>query len=64
MVALCTCILIGWVLKPDMVINEVGKNGETMGRKRLFVIMLKYIAPLFLLLLLMQTTGVLQLVVQ
>lgn len=64
LVALCTCILIGWVLKPDMVIKEVERNGETMGRKRLFVIMLKYIAPLFLLLLLMQTTGVLQLVVQ
>lgn len=60
-VALLTCILIGWILKPGVVIDEVEKNGNRMGRKRLYIIMLKFIAPLFLILLLFQTLGILKL---
>ena len=60
-VAFLTCILIGWVLKPKTVIDEVEKNGNKMGRKKLYVIMLKYVAPIFLILLLLQTLGVLKL---
>ena len=32
-VAIFTCILIGWVAKPKTVIDEVTKNGEKFGRK-------------------------------
>lgn len=60
-VALLTCILIGWVLKPKTVIDEVEKSGNKMGRKRLYVIMIKFISPLFLILLLLQTFGILKL---
>ncbi|MCM1288930.1 MAG: sodium-dependent transporter [Clostridium sp.] len=60
-VALLTCILIGWILKPKTVIDEVEKNGNKMGRKRLYVIMLKFVAPIFLILLLLQTFGILKL---
>lgn len=60
-VALATCILFGWVLKPSFIIDEVEKNGEKMGRKKLFTVMLKFVAPVLLLLLLMQTLGVLKL---
>lgn len=60
-VAFLTCILIGWVLKPKTVIDEVEKNGNKMGRKKLYVIMLKYVAPIFLILLLLQTLGILKL---
>ncbi|MDE6025840.1 MAG: sodium-dependent transporter [Lachnospiraceae bacterium] len=60
-VALLTCILIGWILKPDMIIDEVEKNNCKMGRKRLYVIMIKFISPLFLILLLFQTLGILKL---
>jgi NSS family neurotransmitter:Na+ symporter len=60
-VAFSTCILVGWVLKPEMVISEVEKNGEKMGRKRLYRIMIKFVAPVFLLLLLLQTLGILKL---
>ena len=59
-VALATCILIGWVLKPKIIIEEVEKNGEKMSRKGLFVIMIKFIAPLFLLILLLKTLGILK----
>ncbi len=60
-VALLTCILIGWVLKPKTIIDEVEKNGNKMGRKRLYMIMIKFISPLFLILLLLQTLGILKL---
>lgn len=60
-VALLTCIMIGWHLKPKTVIDEVQKNGTTMGRKNLYVVMIKFIAPVFLLLILMETFGILRL---
>lgn len=59
-VALLTCIMIGWHLKPKTVIDEVQKNGTTMGRKNLYVVMIKFIAPVFLLLILMDTFGILR----
>jgi NSS family neurotransmitter:Na+ symporter len=60
-VAFSTCILVGWVLKPEMVIAEVEKNGEKMGRKMLYRIMIKFVAPVLLLFLLLQTLGILKL---
>ena len=49
-VALGTCIFIGYVVKPKMVIDEIEENGMKFKMKKLFVIMIKYIAPICLLL--------------
>lgn len=57
-VAISTCILIGWIIKPKAVIDEVEKTGSKMGRKRLFVVMIKYIAPVMLAVLLLKSLGV------
>lgn len=57
-VAISTCILIGWVLKPKTVIDEVEKNGEKMGRKGLFTVMIKYIAPVMLFILFLKSVGI------
>ena len=46
-VALLTCIFIGYVLKPKIVISEIEKNGRFSG-KNMFVIVLKYVAPVCL----------------
>lgn len=48
-VAFCTCILVGWVVKPKALTDEVTKNGEKFGRKKLFNVMIKYVAPICLL---------------
>ena len=48
-VAFCTCILVGWVIKPKALTDEVTKNGEKFVRKKLFNVMIKYIAPICLL---------------
>ncbi len=49
-VAFLTCVLIGWIVKPKTVIDEIKLNGEKFGREKLFVVMIKYIAPVFLIL--------------
>jgi len=59
LVAIGTCILIGWILKPETVIDEVEKSGAKFGRKKLYIIMIKYIAPLLLIVLLLKSLGVL-----
>ncbi len=59
-VALGTCVLIGWILKPKTVIDEVEKGGNKFGRKGLYIVMIKFVAPLFLIILLLKTLGVLK----
>lgn len=57
LVAIGTCILIGWVVKPDVIIDEVEKTGCVMGRKRLYVAMVKVIAPIMLAVLFLKSVG-------
>ncbi|MBR1506455.1 MAG: sodium-dependent transporter [Eubacterium sp.] len=58
-VAIGTCILIGWVLSPSIVIDEATKNGEKMGRKGLYKIMVRFVVPVLLILLLLGSFGLL-----
>ncbi len=58
-VALGICILVGWVLKPDIVIDEVEKTGKKFSRKGLYIVMLRFVAPVLLLLLLLEAVGIL-----
>ncbi|MCH5203885.1 MAG: sodium-dependent transporter [Oscillospiraceae bacterium] len=57
-VAISTCILIGWILKPPAIIEEVEKTDSKMGRKRLYVVMIKFIAPVMLVILFLKSLGV------
>ena len=56
--AIGTCILIGWVLKPKTVIDEATKNGERFLRRHLYTVMVKFVAPVLLLILLLGSFGV------
>lgn len=59
LVALLTCILIGWVVKPKYVIDEVTFDGKfKFHRKTLYIIMIKFVAPVLLLILLLQSVGI------
>ena len=60
-VSIATCVYIGWVLKPKVVIDEVTFGGKKFGREKLYVVMVKYITPVLLLLLLLQALGVVKL---
>ena len=56
-VAISTCILIGWVVGPSYVTDEVTKNGEGFGRRALYQVMVKFICPVLLLVLLLKAMG-------
>ncbi len=58
LVAIATCVLIGWVLKPKTIIDEVEKSGCKFSRRKLYIVMIKYIAPLLLLVLLLKSLGI------
>ncbi len=60
LVALLTCILIGWVVKPEVIIDEVTQGIYPFHRRRLYIIMIKFIAPVLLTILLLQSVGILQ----
>ena len=59
--AILTCILVGWVLKPKTILDEVTKNGEVLRRKGLYTVMIKFVAPIMLFILLLETSGLLNL---
>lgn len=61
LVAAATCILIGWVVKPKTIIDEVEKNGVKMGRKKLYIVMVKFIAPILLVILFLTSVGIIKL---
>lgn len=58
LVALLTCILIGWVVKPKTVIDEVTRGGEVFRRRKLYIVMIKVVAPALLFVLLIQAFGI------
>ena len=57
-VAISTCVLVGWMVKPKTILDECQANGEKMFRKGLFVVMIKFVAPIFLLLLFLKSSGI------
>ena len=60
-VSLLTCVLIGWVVKPKYVIEEVEQEKHKFGRKYLYIVMIKFVAPVLLFVLLLQSFGIIKL---
>lgn len=60
MVALLTCILVGWVIKPQTIIDEVTYGGYKFSRKGLYNVMIKFVAPLLLAILLLQAFNLIK----
>ena len=58
-VAIATCVLVGWILKPQVIIDEVEKSCCKFGRKKLYIVMIKIIAPVLLVILLLKSVGIL-----
>lgn len=55
--ALLTCFFVGFVMKPQAVIDEVTRNGEKFKSRKMFVVMIKWIAPIFLILILVSSIA-------
>ncbi len=58
-IALLSTILIGWIKTPGYVIEEMERDGSKFGRKRLYCIMIRYVAPVMMFILFLQSTGIL-----
>ncbi len=56
-VAFITCILAGWVSKPESVIEEVRTNGEKFGREGLYKLMIRFVAPVCLIIIFISAFG-------
>ena len=59
-VAIATCLLIGWGVNPGVVIEEMTKNGEEFRFKGIYSVMIRFIVPLLLLILFLQSVGILK----
>ena len=54
-VAFLTCIFIGFVIKPQTLVDEVELDGKPFKRKKLFTVMIKYVAPVCIVLILISS---------
>lgn len=52
--ALLTCLFIGYIIKPKAIVDEITQSSE-FKRKNLFIVMIKYIAPIFILIILISS---------
>ena len=57
LVALLTCILVGWIVKPKAIIDEVTLGGYKFKRRALYIAMIKVVVPILLFVLLLQSMG-------
>ena len=60
-ISLLTSILIGWVVGPQWIVDEVRRNGEPFRRAGLYRVMIRYIVPAVMLILFLTSTGFLNL---
>ncbi len=56
-IGLLTCVLVGWVCKPNVITDEITANGEKFGRKGLYNVMVKFVAPILLFIILLTGFG-------
>lgn len=58
LIAFLSSIFIGWVMKPEWIIDEVEYGGKKFTRKVLYVIMTKYFLPIIMFILFLISTGI------
>lgn len=57
-ISLLTCIFIGWIVKPKWICDEMESSGHPFRRKRLYIFMIRYIVPIMMAVLFLQSAGV------
>lgn len=58
-ISLLTCIFVGWIIKPKWIVEEMESSGHPFRRKKLYILMIRYIAPVMMAVLFLQSTGLL-----
>ena len=64
LIALLTAIFVGWVIKPKAIIDEmeIGTDAKPFKKKELYSFMVKYVVPVIMALLFIQSTGLLTMI--
>ena len=60
LISLLTCIFVGWVIKPKWIEAELEASGHPCTRKKLYAFMIRYVAPVIMAVLFLQSTGLLK----
>ena len=58
-VSLLTCILIGRVVGPSWIVDEIERNGVKFGFAKLYGLMIRYVAPVLMVVIFLQSVGIL-----
>lgn len=58
-IGLLSSIFVGWIMKPSWIAEEMERGGTKFRRKQLYVVMVKYVLPIVMLILFLQSTGIL-----
>lgn len=60
LISFLTCIFVGWVIKPKWIQEEMESSGHVFQRKKLYSFMIRYVAPVIMAVLFLQSTGLLK----
>ncbi|MGN0242417.1 MAG: sodium-dependent transporter [Candidatus Weimeria sp.] len=58
-ISFLSTILIGWIVRPQWIIGEIESSGVRFHRKQLYVVMVKFVCPVIMIMLFLQSTGLL-----
>ena len=58
-ISFLTCIFVGWIIKPKWIIEEMEASGHRFTRRRLYSFMIRYVTPVIMAVLFLQSTGLL-----
>lgn len=57
-ISLLTCIFVGWIIKPAWIDEEMEVNGHVFRRKKMYAFMIRYVTPVMMSILFLQSAGV------
>lgn len=63
-ISMLTCVFVGWVVRPQYIIEEMELGGCRFSRKRLYSFMIRYVAPIIMTVLFVQSTGLLNMLLR
>lgn len=58
-ISMLSAVLIGWVVGPDWIVEEVEYGGRKFGLKGLYRVMIKYVVPVIMFILFLTSAGIL-----
>ena len=61
-ISLLTCIFVGWIIKPKWICEEMEASGHPFRRKKLYSFMIRYVTPIIMAVLFLQSVGVFEMV--